>query len=314
MLALVRTANQLDNADEEKLMSLADSCIVNLKKKTLGFKKEAIGPLAVVGITAALLGALYVQQHMPMANSGFVENHKKLIAEINDLLEDEANFAGVGTDYAPKFKLMLIQLKEKLEMFYSAFNKNFEIITEISKPRTAEELENLQATPIAQKSVEAYNLLYKILKSNMPFILAIESNFKSETYKALQIKQKGIINRFVDWFQVFRGGKGLIADDFDDVRRAIPNYIKSCGEILEILEKGKNFEKKSAEQLSKAQAATAEAIQNASSSGEGAPTGAATPSTTPGATGSAPPKSALERLQNEVAQSDNILSSTLPHL
>jgi len=91
MLALVRVGNDLDNNNEHQLRALADACLTQLSIKTM--KKTALAPALFV--VPALIGSLYLQQHLPFVNDGFEKNHEKLIAEIDDLLNANDNF-GVG--------------------------------------------------------------------------------------------------------------------------------------------------------------------------------------------------------------------------
>jgi hypothetical protein len=64
------------------------------------------------------------------------------------------------------------------------------------------------------------------------------------------------MSSLVDKMQVFHGGKGLVADDFDDVVRAISPYKKSIADILQILKKAESLEMSAKRQIEKASQAS----------------------------------------------------------
>jgi hypothetical protein len=149
ILNLVRVANDLDNRDQDKLMSLADTCLFQLNNKQM--VKKALGPLAIVGIAVpVLLGALYLQQHMVFVNEGFEVNHQKLVAELDDILQDSASW-GTGYDYRSDFKEMISSFKTKISSFYDLYQNIEPIIKDLEKPRTAQELVQLATNPKTKK-------------------------------------------------------------------------------------------------------------------------------------------------------------------
>jgi len=86
----------------------------------------------------------------------------------------------------------------------------------------------------------------------LPYVISIENNFASEGFKARQIQDKGWMSSLVDKMQVLHGGKGLIADDFDDVVRAIAPYKKSIADILQILKNAESLEVSARRQIEQA--------------------------------------------------------------
>ena len=86
ILSLVRLGNDLDNKDAEQLRVLADVCLEQVASKPI--KKEA-WVLPVIGV-ASVIGALYLQQHLPMQHQEFSKDNAQLIKEIEEQL---ANYA-----------------------------------------------------------------------------------------------------------------------------------------------------------------------------------------------------------------------------
>lgn len=240
VLSLVRIANSLDNCDNEKLRILADTCLMQMNDKTL--RKEAITFLGV-GLVAIpiLLGTLYLQQHLGFINEGFERNHQKLIAELEDIIEDSASW-GVGYDYKLDFKSMVGDFRNKLMSFYNIFKKIEPIIKDLEKPRTSQDLIELAKQPHTDTVINAYNTFKTAADNMLPYIITIEKNFSSEGYKAKQIEEKGFLSSLVDKVQFLHGGKGLIADDFDDVVRAITPYKKSIYDMINVLQRAESIQ------------------------------------------------------------------------
>jgi hypothetical protein len=264
ILNLVRVANDLDNRDQDKLMSLADTCLFQLNNKQM--VKEALGPLAIVGIAVpVLLGALYLQQHMAFVNEGFEVNHQKLVAELDDILQDSASW-GTGYDYRSDFKEMISSFKTKISSFYDLYQNIEPIIKDLEKPRTAQELVQLASNPKTTTVMDAYRKFRAAADNMLPYISTIETNFASESFKTRQIQDKGWMSSLVDKMQVFHGGKGLVADDFDDVVRAISPYKKSIADILQILKKAESLEMSAKRQIEQASQASKQQFDSEESS------------------------------------------------
>jgi hypothetical protein len=246
ILSLVRIGNDLDNQDKDKLRVLADTCLMQVSKP---MKKEGIA-WGLVAIPV-LLGTLYLQQHMSFTNEGFEKNYQKLSSEIDDLLQSSSSW-GVGYDYKSDFKTMVGDFKGKLDNFYSLYSKATPIITDLEKPRTAKELIELSKQPQTDSVVKAYGVLKAAADNMLPYITTIEKNFSSEAFKARQIEDKGFMSSIVDRVQLLHGGKGLVADDFDDVVRAIAPYKQSVKEIVDLLKNAESIEKSAQQKIQEA--------------------------------------------------------------
>lgn len=247
ILSLVRVGNDLDNQNKEKLRVLSDTCLMQVSKP---LKKEGGWGLVAIPV---LLGALYLQQHMAFANEGFEKNHQKLSAEIDDLLNSTSSW-GVGYSYKSDFKTMLGDFKEKLNNFYNLYVKTAPIITDLEKPRTAKELMEMELAKQSQTDsvVKAYGVMKSATTNMLPYIITIEKNFSSEAYKARQVEDKGFMSSMIDSVQLLHGGKGVVADDFDDVVRAIAPYKQSVKELVDLFKNAESIEKSAQQKIQEA--------------------------------------------------------------
>lgn len=231
ILSLVRLGNYLDNSDQDELRLLADACLAQAS-----IKKEAIA----IGV-ATLIGAIYAQQHLSFRNEGFKKNHEKLIAEIDDFLNDSVNW-GVGTNYTSKFLGEMREFKYKLLQAFKIYEEIMPKLQKLETPRNAKELMAFQKSSNGLEIIGAYKKFKQYFDNFLPYIIKIKNNFKNEMYKINQIQEKGLLEKAVDWTGILRGGKGLIADDFDDVARAITPYLESVNYILNVLDTAESYE------------------------------------------------------------------------
>jgi hypothetical protein len=249
VMNLVRLGNLLDLQKEDELRVLADRCLE--QATTPKFVKNAFGPLALAGIVSIPIITLYVQQHMNFINEGFQKNHEKLIAEVDDLLNSESSW-GVGNQYSSDFKKMVQDFKNKLMAFYNLYQKVLPIIQSLEKPRTGKELAQMAAAPGTANVIKAYKAFRAAADNMLPYVETIEKDFSSESYKNRQTEDKGFFSSLIDKTQVLHGGKGLVADDFDDVARAIPPYKKSIKDILDVLKTAESLENNAKAKLEQA--------------------------------------------------------------
>jgi len=255
--SLVSVANDLDNKNQEQLRVLADACLMQVyTKKSKQLKKEALAPLAIAAIVAIPLaiGGLYLQQHLNDANNGFKQNHDSLVKELDDLITS-SNSWGVGVNYEKPLVDMATGFKTKLIEMHNLFNQILPIINELEKPRTAEELVEISKQPKTKDAINAFNLFHKAATNMLTYVQTIQTNFKSEEFKARQTKDKGWLQGLVDKTQILHGGWGMIKDDFDDVNNAIPPYLTSIGQILKIFSDAKSIVDKAKADLAAAQKA-----------------------------------------------------------
>lgn len=250
-LNLIRLANDLDNKNNHELLNLADVCLNQIGAKSL--KKQALGPAIPVAIVATMIAALWIQQQMKFTNEGFERNYQKLIAELDDLIEAGSKPLIVGYEYRPEFITEMQEFKSKLEQLYFVVTKNMEIINELEKPRDVPALIEVAKSSDGEHVNDAYNSLREELRKITPFITKVFDNFKSEEYKNKQIVDKGILSNLVDRTQFLHGGKGLIADNFDDVNRALQPFRESLRSIFKTLKEGHSKKQNAEKELEKAQ-------------------------------------------------------------
>lgn len=270
-LALVSIANDLDNRNQAELMVLADACLWQVSEEP--FKKNAAGwspfyaaapslmsrlVLNPVTGVAALVGAVYVQQHIDDFDQGFEQNHKRLVSELDDFLNSNDNF-GVGVKYKPEFLTMVQDFKNRLDGFYGLYQKALPAIRSAELPKTAEmsqqALQMVNDTT-GQAAIQAYNSLKAAAANLMPYLQQVVKNFSSESYKARQVEEKGFVSDLIDKTQILHGGKGLIADDFDDVKQAIPPYLTSIREVATTLQTASQYQNALQTQLQESQSQT----------------------------------------------------------
>lgn len=236
--SLVRLGNTLDLQKKDKLRVLADTCLEQVAKKKV-LKKQ--GFVWIVGGIAATIGALYAQQHLTFADEGFQRNHEKLIAEIDDLINSNSDW-GVGNQYNAEFKATVQDFKARLMSFYNLYQQILPAIKDLEKPKSVQELKDLASSPETATITKAYKVFRANTENMSTYLDTVEKSFSSEGYKNRQIEEKGFFSSLIDKTQL-HGGKGLIADDFDDVVRALGPYRKSIKEILDVLKTAESLEK-----------------------------------------------------------------------
>jgi hypothetical protein len=237
LLTLVRVANDLDNKDQNDLRVLADVCLdqITEKKKIV---KQAFWPLA--GAIGATIGLLYLQQHLPFLNEGFETNHQKLIAEIDDLITSSSSW-GVGKDYTESAQKMFSDFKNKIMSVHDLYtNRIAPIILDMEKPSDAKELIESAKDSSENAAHKAKETLQALMLNLNSYIMKIESDFKSQSFKVKQVANKGFVSSLIDKAKILHGGYGLIADDFDDVVRALQPYKESIAEIIKTLDASKS--------------------------------------------------------------------------
>lgn len=263
ILSLVRLGNDLDNQNKEELRVLADVCLgqaAMLKKSEL--VSTAIAPAIWAGIwlvskyaVPTILGAIYLQQHMKFKNEAFEANQVKLISEIDDMINSKIDW-GIGVEYGATLKNHLQQLKTAVLDVGSKYASIKSVIESIRQPRTGEELLQLAKSSESASIISAYNTFKKTVDNYRPFFNTIVDDFKSEIFKIDNIKEKGLLTKVVDWTGFLHGGKGLVADDFDDVVRALGAYIASFEDTLQILAESDTMKEHAQKKVQEAQNAS----------------------------------------------------------
>jgi hypothetical protein len=252
LLSLVRIGNDLDNRDKERLYALADTCLVQLNEQDQ-LKKEAVGPLVIVLIAAATIGAIYAHQHLPNTNQGLEQNYKELQTQLDDFLTASVTL-GVGHTYDEELKSDVQGFKDHLNEFYDAYKSLNDVIRSLEKPKDAKELMALAAQPQTQSVVKAVAQLRSLATNMASYMDQIAEDFASTSYKKRHTSDTGTFNSILEYTHLSGGNSSLFADNFQDVINAIPPFRSSIAELLQTLERAKSVEGKAAADLTEAAA------------------------------------------------------------
>lgn len=243
ILNLLKLGNSLDAKDQEDLAVLSDTCLMQITKKA--------NPLIIGAVAAAVIGAIWFHQHLPNVNEGFSNNFETLISELDDLINANTHYA-IGYAYRPEFIKDMSVFKSELQEIYRIYSDKVKIINEIERPKSAKEMYQISIRPEGHNTAEAFKVLKEKFFNVYAKIKKIIKNFSSTDYKSRQIVDKGAITSFVDKMQIFHGGKGLVADDFDDVKNALIPFEESFTNVIKLLESADSLEKQTASELAEA--------------------------------------------------------------
>ena len=249
ILSLVRTANELDNNNNDELRKLADICLVQATNSSI--KKES-WVLPAAGAIAAAIGLLWLQQHRDFHSDGFNQDYEKVITEVDQLLTSSSNW-GVGYTFTKEFIAVVTELKSDLEKIHTAVNKVIPIVENIEKPRTKseqeQELSRIAIDPKTQEANQAVKEFSDIVKEYGPKIRQTVINFGNQSFKDRAIAEKGSLTKMVDWAEILHGGSGLVADDFDDVARSLRTLWKDIVALYKAVGGAKGIEEKAKEEI-----------------------------------------------------------------
>lgn len=273
ILSLVRVGNDLDNHDQDKLRALADHCLLQSSDR---FEKKGAAALPIAGVAAValILGSIYLKQHMRFVSDGFIQDNQKLLAEVDDLLTSNSNW-GVGYEYTPEFLQVVSELKQKVTEYAGVVGQVLPIIERIQIPQDGAALKEQAKQPADPEIPRAIKVFRDATLNIWPFIEQVHANFNDENYKQRQIKDKGFLSKMVDAPQIFHGGKGLVADDFDDVKHALETYMLDIKKINETLGNTVDFAQLAQKRLQAA-------LTNAPAQAPTNPTGTNPPAQQPG--------------------------------
>lgn len=260
LLSLIKTANELDCQDKDNLRKIADHCMLDLKKKD-NITKTALGPWAIgviVGGVAGLIGLLYAQQHLAKSSQGLEINYKSLISELDDLIEETTftNGSGVtmglkGVEYLDSFVQSAKDLKDRVNKVYKECKKVEKIINYLDKPRSASEAIEMAKQEEAKNIPLVYQMFEKIYEEHNSYFEDVVKKFSNEEFKLRQIKDKGLLDKLFSQTGMV-GGKGLLSDDFDDVRRSLQAFQKSFSDFLLVLKAASDMKDKAAKDIQSA--------------------------------------------------------------
>jgi len=250
ILSLVRVGNDMDNRGQSDLVTLADACLYQATAKSL--KKNAQLQL-IIPLIAAAMGGLYAKQHLRFHSDGFERDYQKAVAELDDLLNSNSNF-GVGYEYKPEFITRVNDIKNKLNDLNTSVQSVLPELDKLEAPHTGSELVTIAKQPDTHEALHALQEFKKVVGEVYPYLRQVVADFSNEGYKQRQIQDKGWLTGVVDSTEVLHGGKGLIADDFDDVAHALQTIFYDVANIQKSLSGADNAAALAQQQLQSAQA------------------------------------------------------------
>lgn len=241
ILSLVRTANELDNQNQDQLRALADSCLLTLKKQAnpalLG-----LGPLGWAGLAASAIGLYYLSGQLPASDQGFEMNHDRLIEELTDIYNKEVNFVGWGFELTQEGKKDIQNIINMLNAFKSEYDQ--------VKPLLAFAVESHSMQEMAQKANEnpekfrlldkAYKKILKAIQNIEPSLLLLLKKFTNPELISLYIAKKGKTTSSVESVGAYGDSPwALVPGEFRDVKELIKPYLDSLKNILKAVEASK---------------------------------------------------------------------------
>lgn len=250
ILSLVRLGNEMDARGESALTALADTCLLQASEKK---NLEKVAQWQIIPIIAAIGGAIYAKQHLRFHSDGFRRDYEKAIAELDDLINANSNW-GVGYDYTPEFIATCNDIKNKLNDLNTAVESVLPELDKIDEPHSGSELLQLAKDPQAHEGLKALQEFKKVVAEVYPYLLQVVKDFSNEGYKQRQIQNKGWLSGVVDSTEILHGGKGFIADDFDDVAHALQTLFYDVGQIEKDLAGADSLASSYQQQLAAAQA------------------------------------------------------------
>lgn len=226
--ALVSIANDLDNHNNDQLRILADTCIDQLNTLT----KTALGPLAIVGIAAAVLGAVYLYNHIN-TDEGLVKNVQNALTQIDDLIGEDWFHQTFYATLKPEFLHQLTKLRSDLQSLLTEAEQFNTIDLQVHSLKTAEDIKQTAETSgqdIVQKAEAFRNFLIHIL----PEIISAIDLFSQTNVRELAVKDDTWFSGLVSKIEpVFHGHWGLFTDRFEDVRQALVTLKESMNSTKE---------------------------------------------------------------------------------
>jgi hypothetical protein len=275
LLSLVRLGNDLDNKNNDELRVLADTCLAQASEDEKKLVKNAIGPVAIIGIAALAVGAIWAWQHLPNISRGFQRDSERLKKGINDLLNSESSW-GFGIKIKEEEKESLRELLATVEKFDSIYNRLYPIIISVQKPQKGQPASGLQDK--VNQATQARQILQNNLNKLVPYINQFKENYSDSDYKDMVTSETGVVTEVAEDTHLYGGKISLFADKFETIATEIPAYLASISAVLGGLNKAQtiaaNAKAHMSEQYSSGNTGTPSARVKAPSFEEGNDSGA----------------------------------------
>lgn len=243
VLSLVRIANDLDTHGREDLRALADVCLEQTCKKKV-FKKEALAPLAIVGIVAAILGGIYAHQHLPNVSEGLLRDYDTLNNALNKFLNSKIEWYGVGHQFDEEIKADVKGIQDRANKFMTMFKRYESVIRSIEKPQDGSELLNQAEDPRATERAEALNNLTALVRDMSAYLNKEKENLSNSFYKTRHTTDRGAVTSLLEYLHLQGGNTSLTADVFQDIVNALNTFQSSVDEAVKVLNTSKKIEEK----------------------------------------------------------------------
>ena len=263
VMSLVRLANELDNNGQEELCALADVCLVQATGKKKVLNKTAVWQFVIGGIAAAV-GLLWLQQHTNFKSDGVVNDFKRVMDMIDQLVISEPSW-GMGYKFTPQFVSEMTKLKNDLNKLYTSIQKVIPIIQSLEKLRSKTEvlqqLTQIAQDPKTQEANQAVEEFKQQFEEVYPEIQQTLANFSRQSYKDESIADRGVLQEGIDWTRVLEGGKGLFSDPFDKLKQALVPLWEGIEEMSHTLSVKNALEASLKNQLAQTEAESGKAFK-----------------------------------------------------
>jgi hypothetical protein len=258
LLSLVRVANDLDNLNQNKLMALADSCLEEMTQQD-GLTKYAAPSgkgkaLLVAGIVGTLGTLLYTSLYADKVKEGYVTDHNAMIAELDDIINNQVSFFGTGFELTESAKNDLNDFKDKLNRLFSVYTKHQPTIfnadriepiknkmRKLESTKSRKRISTRNVDKLSQQKIkieEAYAELNEAIQETIPAVKEMQKKFSDPSWQSRQIKDTGMWKSLKD--KVLRDAKAIVPDQFDDVTKITTAYLSSLDDILKILKEAQD--------------------------------------------------------------------------
>lgn len=237
MNELVKAATDLDNHDIAPLRELADTCITQLNKQAI---LPAAAPFAFLGIglwgwaaiSASVLGAAYLFNHINDPDKGLVHNLDNALEKLDALIGEDwfhqTFYASLKPEYISKLKKFKADL-QSLKTAAEDFNK---IEANLHQLKTLEELV-ATAKDSGQETVHKAEEFRHFLTNIDPEIKQMISELADTHVNDMQIKDETWLSKITKSIEpVLHGGAGLFADRFASLKQALEPLQKSIDDTF----------------------------------------------------------------------------------
>ena len=244
---LIKTAQDMDNFNQEDLRKLADSCLDKLNQP---IQKQAIAFLPAVGIfvgLSALIGAVLITNNTLISDQPVVGMVDSTLKQINDITDPDT---WLHEDVPENLLNKLKSLQSTLLSLKTAAQKYNAL--DLSDIRKVSQLSNLETDSVlkmrvsaAKKTIEEYEAAIKLV------IPMTEEGSDDSVIDALEFAEENSSEKgYTNWYNVFKKVKQwALPTDKKDIVRYLSKLNSTLTHALEELGKYKKEGKKRADKI-----------------------------------------------------------------